>query len=200
MFSCCQDKILALGEGGIIVTDNEDIYQKMQLLRSHGRADDKDYFKSNELFDYVALGYNWRMPTILAALGLSQLSHINDNIYNRRELANYYYQELIDIEDIILPILPMNFFHVYQKFTLRILKGQRNKFQAHLNDYLIGNKAYFGEPVHKTTYYKNKYSVDESILPNTMEMAEQVVSIPMSANARDYERRSVIEVIRRFYE
>ncbi|MCK4717236.1 MAG: DegT/DnrJ/EryC1/StrS family aminotransferase, partial [Thermoplasmata archaeon] len=66
MFSFCQNKIITTGEGGMLVTDDDNVFQRLRLLRSHGRADDKDYFSSSKPFDYVALGYNLRMSSITA--------------------------------------------------------------------------------------------------------------------------------------
>ena len=202
MFSFCQDKIISSGgEGGVVVTDDEDIYQKLLLLRSHGRADDKNYFKSSQLFDYITLGYNWRMPTICAALGIAQLNNIHKKIQRRQEIASYYINKLIHLnEDIILPVLPASFYHVYQKFTIRVLNKKRDMLQKHLADNNIFTKAYFGKPVHKTAYYQNKYVFDEKTLQNTNQIAEQVLSLPMSAAHEEWEIKEVVDKICEFYQ
>ena len=79
MFSFCQNKIISCGEGGVIVTENPKLYERMKLLRSLGRIEEVegDYFSSIKDCDYLKVGFNFRMPTMNAALGLSQLRKIN---------------------------------------------------------------------------------------------------------------------------
>ena len=73
IFSFCQNKILPTGEGGMILTNSVDIYEKAKLLRSHGRIEnEEDYFSTTKDNDYIEAGYNFRLPTMLAALGISQ--------------------------------------------------------------------------------------------------------------------------------
>jgi len=72
MFSFCQNKIITTGEGGVIVTNSRDMYEKMKLIRSHGREEKKsdDYFSTTKNMDYIQIGHNFRMSTMSAALGL----------------------------------------------------------------------------------------------------------------------------------
>ncbi|UCG44640.1 MAG: DegT/DnrJ/EryC1/StrS family aminotransferase, partial [Candidatus Bathyarchaeota archaeon] len=64
MFSFCGNKVITTGEGGMIVTDSRDIYERLKLIRSHGRLETENYFTSAKVMDYVALGFNWRMSNI----------------------------------------------------------------------------------------------------------------------------------------
>ncbi len=75
MSSFCQNKIITTGEGGMANTDDEDIYEKLLLIRSHGRVNDKEYFSKISDASYVEAGHNFRMPSICAALGISQLKN-----------------------------------------------------------------------------------------------------------------------------
>ena len=77
MFSFCGNKVITTGEGGMIVTDSKDIYERLKLIRSHGRLEVENYFLSTKSFDYVMLGYNWRMSNITAALGIAQMKKLN---------------------------------------------------------------------------------------------------------------------------
>jgi len=76
MVSFCQNKIITTGEGGAIVTDSQDIYEKLKLIRSHGRFERADYFSTTAPMDYITLGYNFRISSITAALGRSQLRKV----------------------------------------------------------------------------------------------------------------------------
>lgn len=103
MFSFCQDKMITTGEGGVVVTDDQDRYEEMKLLVSHGRADDKNYFSSSNVGDYIRLGYNFRMPSMNAALGLSQLKKIKSIIEKRQRNAKLYNELLKGNPQIKIP-------------------------------------------------------------------------------------------------
>ncbi len=79
MLSFCQNKIITMGEGGAILTDDKKIYNKLLLIRSHGRVEQPgtDYFSNINEMDYIQIGYNFRIPTICGALGISQLEKID---------------------------------------------------------------------------------------------------------------------------
>ena len=104
MFSFCQNKVITAGEGGIIVTDSKTIAEKLQLIRSHGRVESKEgYFATTQELDYIQTGYNYRLPSINAALVLSQFKKFNKIIQMRREKAAYYTKKLSKIKDIRTP-------------------------------------------------------------------------------------------------
>ncbi len=178
MFSFCQDKMITTGEGGVVVTDNQDCYEQMKLLVSHGRADDKNYFASTSLGDYIRLGYNFRMPSMNAALGIAQLRKITDVIAKRQRNAQEYTRLLKENQNIKTPEQSKRFFHVYQKYTVEIEK-KRDELQKFLSENHIITKAYFGTPVHLTNFYSSTYGYKEHMLPITEQKAKQVLSIPM---------------------
>ena len=68
---------MTTGEGGAIVTNSKEIYEKVKLIRSHGRLDSINYFSNPSESQYEGLGYNWRMSSIIAALGISQLKKLD---------------------------------------------------------------------------------------------------------------------------
>ena len=77
IFSFCGNKVLTTGEGGAIVTNSKEVYDKLKLFRSHGRIDQTQYFDNPDASNYVNIGYNWRMSSITASLGLSQLQKLD---------------------------------------------------------------------------------------------------------------------------
>ncbi|MCJ7696956.1 MAG: DegT/DnrJ/EryC1/StrS family aminotransferase, partial [Thermoplasmata archaeon] len=177
MFSFCQDKIITTGEGGVIVTDDHDRYEEMKLLVSHGRADDKNYFSSTSLGDYIKLGYNFRMPSMNAALGLSQLKHIDRIIKMRQNNAAEYSKHLKNAPQVKLPRVPKHFYHVYQKYTIEIEKN-RDDFQKFLIKNNIISKAYFGTPVHLTHFFQSNFGYHAGLLPETEKRAKTVLTLP----------------------
>ena len=77
IFSFAPNKILTTGEGGAICTNSKNLFEKLKLIRSHGRELNNNYFKTNQQANYTSIGYNWRMSSITAALGNSQFNKID---------------------------------------------------------------------------------------------------------------------------
>lgn len=127
MFSFCGNKVITTGEGGMIVTDELGVYERLKLIRSHGRAETEDYFTSTKKMDYVTLGYNWRMSNINATLGISQLKKLNKAISMRRRNAAYMSKHLSSLSGIKVPNPPAGFLHVYQMYTIEITGGKRSR-------------------------------------------------------------------------
>lgn len=181
MFSFCQNKIISTGEGGCIVTDSDDIYRKLKLIRSHGRLETENYFSSSKIMDYMVLGYNFRMSTMTAALGISQLAKINKIIAKRRNIASIMTQKLSEIDEIILPNPPSNYFHIYQMYTIMVDGSIRDDLMQHLMDRGIMSKIYFPS-IHLTSFYKEKFGYKEGDFPISENISNQVLSLPMHPN------------------
>jgi perosamine synthetase len=180
MLSFCGNKVITTGEGGMILTDSQEIYEKLKLLRSHGRLETENYFTSAEVMDYVVLGFNWRMSNITAALGVSQMKKLNKAIEMRRKNADYLTQKLSKIDGIVPPTAPDGYYHVYQMYTIEVEKGKekRDALRQHLTEKGIGTKIYF-EPVHLTHFYRKKFGYKEGELPTTEKLSEHVLALPM---------------------
>jgi len=194
ILSFCQNKIITTGEGGAVVTDNRDLYEKMKLIRSHGRPDTLDYFSTTEILDYVSLGYNFRISTMTAALGIAQLKKIELIISRRRSDAAYYREALKTVPGVIVPPEAPDAFAVYQLFSVRARK--RDDLMKHLEKKGIMTKIYF-PPVHKTHYYQNVlgYSCP---LPMTDAVSADIVSLPFYPGITRDEMDLVIQAIREF--
>jgi len=164
IFSLCQDKIISCGEGGMITTDSLDTYKKLKSIRSYGERED--------------YGYNFRMSTISAALVLSQFKRIDKIIKMRQRNAQHYTNALSKIKQIILPSLSDNFFHTYQKYSLQLRDGLRDRLMQHLTDKKISSRVYFN-PVHLTPLYKKKSRFKEGDLPITEEISKRILSLPI---------------------
>ncbi len=201
MFSFCQNKVITTGEGGIIVTDSKKIFEKMKLIRSHGRVESQnnDYFSTTKEMDYIDIGYNFRMPTMTAALGLSQLKKIDKIIKMRREKAAYYNKKLKNINELITPIEQKNQKHVYQMYTIQLKnKKIRDKLQKHLTKKGIMTKVYF-HPIHLKTYYKNKFGYQKGDLPKTEELSEKVLTLPLYPQLTKKDQEYIIQNINKFF-
>ncbi len=197
MFSFCQNKIVTSGEGGIIVTDEKDVYQKLKLIRSHGRIENKEgYFSTTQEMDYTLAGYNYRMSSITAALALSQYKKIDKIIKMRRERAGYLNDKLSEIKRIKIPTELENSYHVYQMYTIQLENNEiREKLQKDLAKGGIMTKVYF-EPIHLKTYYREKYNYGKGDLPLTEEIAKKVLTLPLYPTLSDGEMDCIVEKIK----
>jgi dTDP-4-amino-4,6-dideoxygalactose transaminase len=180
ILSFCSNKIITTGEGGAVVTDSPDIYEKLKLIRSHGRAETVNYFDSTDYLDYVELGYNFRMSDITAALGIAQLKKVKKIIEMRRSNARRLSARLARITEIELPHQPDGYFHLYQMYTIKVKEGEkkRDALKAYLEENKeIMTKVFFS-PVHLTQYYREKLGY-KCRLPVTERLSRQVLTLPM---------------------
>jgi len=199
MFSLCQNKAITTGEGGLIVTDDRKVFDRMKLIGSHGRLEaGKDYFSSIEEMDYVQVGYNFRMPTMVAALGLSQLAKIEKVTKMRQKNAEYLTKGLSEIKELAVPRPVKGSRHVYQMYTVEVEEGKRNELQQHLAEKGIMSKVYF-EPVHLKTAYRKEFNCRQGDLPFTEALSKRVLSLPMYAGLKKEEMDYVIESVEEFF-
>ncbi|MBU7041986.1 MAG: DegT/DnrJ/EryC1/StrS family aminotransferase [Theionarchaea archaeon] len=195
MFSFCQNKIITTGDGGAVVTDMKDIYERLKLIRSHGRAENTDYFSSAEYMDYIQLGYNFRMSNITASLGLSQIDKVDMIIQRRRENAAYLTSKLENIVQVEPLHVPQGYFHVYQMYTITAEK--RDELLQHLVHNGIMAKVYF-HPVHKSHFYEKQLRYKETLQVTEM-MSSQVLTLPMYPHLTEAEMEVIATTIGEFY-
>ncbi len=200
IFSFCQNKIFTTGEGGAVVTDNHDLMEQVRLYRSYGRISAGDYFSSSGDIDYVEIGHNQRMSTILAALGISQLKRVNKLIQMRVRNAQFLTKHLGEIEEVIPPKPPSNeFLCVYQMYTIRVRQGlkKRNGLIQHLQKKGISSKVYF-DPIHRYSIFK-KLGYGSVNLPITEQLASEVLSLPIYPHMTDEELNYIVKTVSEFF-
>jgi len=200
IFSFCGNKVLTTGEGGAVVTNSKEIFEKIKLIRSHGRMDIGSYFENSKESQYVSLGYNWRMSSITASLGISQLAKLDKIIQKRQENAKFISDRLSKIKQIQVPNPPPGYEHIYQMYTIRLSdKKTRDSLKEHLEQKRIFSKVYFN-PIHLTDYYKQKYNTLENYLPVTEKISEQVLTLPLYPNMTSDEKNYLTGSISEFFE
>jgi len=200
MISFCQNKIFTTSEGGCVVTDDSEFLHKLDLLRSYGRELTGDYFAYVTSLDYVSVGYNHRMSSLLAALGISQISRVNDIIDLRRSHGDYLNRNLSKISDIVVPEPPSDdYYAVYQMYTIRVKDGmeKRDGLIEHLKLKGVSSKIYF-DPVHRYSIFKDLgYKQDE--LPTTDLLATQVLTLPLYTDMTQKELDYIIDSVQSFF-
>ena len=198
IFSFAANKVLTSGEGGAVLTNSKKLFEKLKLLRSHGRLIKENYFSSIQKPNYVTLGYNWRMSSITAALALSQLKRLDHLIKKRQENSKYLASKLQKYSQIQFHSVPKGYVHVYQLFTI-ILPNQ--KIRDNLIKFLaakgIMSKVFFAA-IHETKFYKNLgYTYDD--LTTTEKICQRVLSLPMYPDLTKTEMDFISDSVGEFF-
>jgi len=200
IFSFCGNKVLTTGEGGAIVTNDKEIYEKIKLIRSHGRLDSTNYFNDPSSSNYLSLGYNWRMSSITATIGISQIQKLDKIIKKRQENANEISSKLSVCKEIKVPTTPKDFEHIYQMYTIRLPNKEiRDGLQAHLTEKRIFSKVYF-KPIHLYPFYQNLKNQNNFELSKTMEIYDQVLTLPLYPNMTNEEKDYLTSSVLEFFE
>ncbi|MFX1391973.1 MAG: DegT/DnrJ/EryC1/StrS family aminotransferase [Promethearchaeota archaeon] len=202
MLSFCQNKVIATGEGGAIITNNENVYKRLLLIRSHGRVEQSgiDYFSNINEMDYIQVGYNYRIPTICAALGVSQLEKIEKIIELRREKGKYYDKNLRSISEIQIFEELEGSRNVYQLYSLLLKASEKREgLQTFLLENGIYTKIYF-MPIHLKTFYKEKFGYKTGLVPITERISKRILTIPFSLRFTNQEQDYIIEKIKEFFK
>lgn len=180
MLSFCQNKVITTGEGGAIVTDDDEMARRLRLIRSHGQASG-EYF-SQHSGEYMTMGYNYRMPDIVASLGVAQMDRIEELVAQRRRVASRLSERLKQVQQVQSPSDPPDGRHVYQLYTVTFDDSiDRDAVSEHLSERNIGSKVYF-DPVHLSRCYREEYGYEPGLLPVTEDVSGRVLSLPLHPN------------------
>ncbi len=198
-FSFFSNKNLATGEGGMIVTNRDDLAEKIKLARSHGMTSlTLDRYKGHSYtYDVVALGYNYRPTEITSALGMVQLGKLDANNKKRQQLCHYYREQLADIPDIKIPFANHPGISSYHIFPILLSpKLDRTRFMDFLKQHGIQTSIHY-PPVHRFTYHQKFYQAHYP-LPITDEIAQREVTLPLYPNLSFEQIDYIADVIKNF--
>ena len=197
IFSFCGNKVLTTGEGGAIVTNSREIYNKIKSIRSHGRLENISYFNNPSDAEYVGVGYNWRMSSITAALGISQIAKLDKLIKMRQENASFISQQISKHKQIQVSDNPEN---IYQMYSILLEnKKLRDALQKFLIEKKIFCKIYF-QPIHLMDYYKKYFENEIISLPMTESISERILTLPLYPNMNNNEKQYLVESVDEFFE
>lgn len=190
-------KHIATGEGGMIVTNSKALYEKVKVLRTHGITKDPAEMSRHDGGWYMEmqnLGYNYRIPDVLCALGTSQLKRIQENLAHRRQIADRYTKGLQNIAGFKTPGAPESIKHSYH---LYVVQTERRK---ELYDFLKTKNIFCQVhyiPIYQQPYYIQRYG--KMNLPKMEKYYSQALSLPMYHSMTTTEQDKVISEIRRFF-
>ena len=180
ILSFCANKVISTGEGGMVLTDDSRIHERLTLVKSHGRLDKQNYFRTTSPPDYVRLGYNWRISSMTAALGVSQLGKLERAVDGRRKVAASISRGLRRIPGLEIPHEPEGFRHTYQMYTVKVKGGKRVRdgLRGHLSKQGVFSKVYF-DPIHLSRFYRGRPESREAELPVTEMVGNEVLTLPV---------------------
>lgn len=194
-FSFCQNKVLPTGEGGAVVTDDDDLARRLEAYRSHGRVSE-DYFESAGSGEYAGLGTNARMSDLVASVGCAQLESVEAYIADRRRVADRLSSGLESIAGVEPHTAAGRGRHVYQLYTVTLGRDvDRRRVIEALEDRGIASKVYWDPPVHLTRAYRS-YGYESGSLPATEDVASRVLSLPIHPDLRPEEIRRIVDGVR----
>lgn len=198
-FSFFSNKNLSTGEGGMLVTQRDDVAEKIKLIRSHGMTSlTLDRYKGHSYsYDVVDLGYNYRPTEISSALGMVQLHKLADKNERRKELVDYYQQKLAELDGIQVPFIKHPGQSSYHIFPIILSpKWDRTRFMEFLKQNGIQTSIHY-PPAHLFTYHK-KYIPSKDNLPVTEDIARREVTLPLYPALKYEEIDYIAEVIEKF--
>lgn len=196
IFSFHPVKHIACGEGGMVTGNNEKLMEKLRLLRTHGIT--KDPLKMNEhhggwYMEMQELGYNYRMPDVLCALGSSQLSRAEEGMERRQQIARRY-NEAFANTGLKFTEVPAGIRHAYHLYVIRTARRKE------LYDYLKSNGVFAQVhyiPMHTMPYYQ-KLGFKKGAFQQAEQYYEECLSLPMYPSMSDEDQEYVIELVKGF--
>lgn len=207
-FSFYANKTITTGEGGMLVTNDEQIYQRVKVMRLHGiNRDIWTRFTDNKAsweYDVVAPGYKYNMPDVNAAIGLAQLEKAEDFRKERQRCAEFYFKKLSPLSEIDLPVCygPKEY-HSWHLFPIKIKPGAaitRNEFITQMGASGIGTSVHY-KPLHRMTYYRDTYHLEPDAFPVSEKIWERTVSLPiypeLSEEALHYIYNSILRLVKK---
>lgn len=196
-FSLHPAKHIAAGEGGVITTRSQAMYEKLCLLRTHGinkRPETTAATRGNWYYEMLALGYNYRFPDILAALAHSQLKRAPAGLERRRELAQKYQEALADLP-LLLPQPEPQFLHAYHLYIVQT--PLRDALYSYLHAENILVQVHY-IPVYWQPYYQ-QLGFTPGLCPQAESFYQKCLSLPLYPDLSDAQQNHVIQKIRQFF-
>jgi UDP-4-amino-4,6-dideoxy-N-acetyl-beta-L-altrosamine transaminase len=202
VFSFHPVKIITTGEGGMSLTNNVELFNKMKLFRSHGITRDTSQMIGNSDGDWyyqqIQLGFNYRMTEIQAALGLSQMDRLDDFILKRHDIAQRYDKMMLDFP-LITPKQDVNSFSSFHLYIIRLdlskIKKTRKQVFNYLRESGIGVNVHY-VPVHLQPYYKSM-GFRRGDFPKAESYYMNSISLPLFPDLKESEQDKIIKVLER---
>jgi hypothetical protein len=197
IFSFHPVKHIAAGEGGMITTNDEELYKRLLILRTHGIQQDlskRIYDDSLWYYEMQELGYNYRLTDFQAALGLSQLKRASTGLVRRKEIAKVY-EDVFTGETFIKGQSGVVDGHAYHLYVIEV--ENRKELHQYLREQNIFAQIHY-IPCHLMPYYR-ECGWKEGDMPNAENYYKHCISLPLFPTLSAEEQQFVIETVKEFY-
>lgn len=200
-FSFHPVKPITTGEGGMIVTDNEDFYKKMILFRSHGITRDDSMMTRNDgpwFYQQFDLGYNYRITDIQCALGCSQMKKLDRFLARRKEIVARYNEAFADCDNIITPYQLSDTESGWHLYIVQVKNCDRRKVFENMREKGIGVNVHY-IPVYMHPYYQ-EHGYENVHCANAEEIYSHIISLPLYPGLTSEQQDYVIDTLKSLCE
>ena len=200
-FSFHPVKPVTTGEGGMVTTNSEELYERLKLYRTHGITREEDSLQNNDgpwYYEQLELGYNYRITDVQCALGISQMKKLNRFAEHRRKLANQYDKEFANNLNIITPYQHPDCLSSYHLYMIQVPAQIRKAVFERLRGVGIGVNVHY-IPVYKHPYYQS-HGYEQVCCPNAEIFYAGAITLPLFANMTEEQIGYVTENVQRIVE
>lgn len=200
-FSFHPVKPITTGEGGMIVTDNEDFYKKMILFRSHGITRDDSMMTRNDgpwFYQQFDLGYNYRITDIQCALGCSQMKKLDRFLARRKEIVARYNEAFADCDNIITPYQLSDTESGWHLYIVQVKNCDRRQVFEAMREKGIGVNVHY-IPVYMHPYYQ-EHGYENVHCANAEEIYSHIISLPLYPGLTSEQQDYVIDTLKSLCE
>lgn len=180
-------KNLTTSEGGAILTDYAELVDACKLIRNHGMR---------ARYEYVRLGFNFRLTDLAAAIGLEQLKKLPKFTEQRRKNAKILSELLAGVKEVTLPVEESYAKHVYHQYTLRVAGRKRDNLKAHLEKEGIGCAVYYPQSLHSLPLFASERHDN---CKNTAQLCGEVLSIPVNPALSEEDIHKIANSVKEFF-
>ena len=194
-FSFYANKIITTGEGGMVLTNNEEYAEKAKLLRNL-------CFRKERRFYHTELGHNFRLTNLQAAIGLAQLERINELVEKKRWIGRLYNEKLKDVSGLILPVEELWAKNVYWMYGILLddkTGMDANEFAIRLREYGVNTRPFFLGMHEQPVFHQMGLFKDESY-PVAEKIARQGLYLPSGLTIKEKEIKKIIKAIEEILE
>jgi dTDP-4-amino-4,6-dideoxygalactose transaminase len=173
VFSFHPRKVITTGEGGMIMTSDDDLAERIQILRSHGAV------RGSHYLSFVSAGFNYRLSDVHAAIGVVQMNRLDVILSGRRDLATVYAGLLAGVDGATAPVTPRGRTHTYQSYVVTldedvdrdgVIDGMRERgVETTLGTYAM----------HLQPYFRERFGIPDADLPNATRAHRSGLTIPL---------------------
>ena len=197
IFSYHPVKHITTGEGGMILTDNKEYYDKLKTFRHHGIVRGNPS-KGSWYYEIYNPGYNFRLTDLQCALGISQLKKLDSFIQRRREIAAKYNEAFSNMDEVITPIADKGIKPVYHIYIIQLrtelLKVGREKIYEALRAENIGVNVHY-IPLHLQPFYQKRFGYKDGDYPKAERYYNRAITIPIFPKMSNEDIRDVIKAV-----